>query len=253
MRIQLPNGLLDGVDLFNFAFIDELRGKQQNYLADRSLVINNIGHVQKILQDMLLSLENESGLKWQGKIEEAVQKLSSGDIETILVKVRENTFGPRYFHEAKCSHCGHHHKHMHLDLSKLDLDVMPHQDLINPVKVLLPKSGLEIVARPQFLKDLLTLVHIANGEQGKLVTEGIKLSIKTINGSADVKSEDLENLPSSDLYFLAEELGKHKLEGTIDTIIEIKCAGCSEEFKVKLNCLNPDFFSHTGDIMSMNI
>lgn len=253
MRIQLPNGLLDGADLFNWATIDELRGKQQNYLADRSLITNNIGHIPKILQDMILSLETAEGIKWQGKMEEAVYKLPSGDIETVLVKIREKTFGPRYFHEALCSHCGHHHKNMCLDLSTLAIDPMPVQELINPHKILLPKSGLEVTVRPQFLKDLFALVSIANGEQGKLVTEGMRLSIKAVNGDPNVKPEVLEGLPSSDLYFLAEEIGKIKLEGTIDTKIDIECSACHKEFSVKLNCFKPDFFSHTGDIMSMNI
>ena len=35
MRVRLPNGFIDGQDYFKFAQIDELRGKQQNYLANR--------------------------------------------------------------------------------------------------------------------------------------------------------------------------------------------------------------------------
>ena len=93
MLIQLPNGLLDGSDLFNYAEIDELRGKQQNYLADKELVVGNIGHVPKILGDMVKSLQTKEGLAWKGKIEDGIQKLPSGDLETILIKIRENTYG----------------------------------------------------------------------------------------------------------------------------------------------------------------
>src|SRR5579863_3625014 len=104
MLIQLPNGLIDGVDFFNYAEIDELRGKQQNYLANRELIVGNIGHVPKILEDCVLSLQTKEGLKWGGKMADAIEKLPSGDLETLLIKIRENTYGNRFYFEAECPH-----------------------------------------------------------------------------------------------------------------------------------------------------
>lgn len=253
MLIQLPNGLLDGVDLFNYCEIDELRGKQQNYLANAQLVVNNVGHVPKILGDMVLSFQTKEGMKWMGKIEEGINKITSGDIETILVKLRENTYGPKFFHEAICSHCGWHHKELLLKLDELTLDLMPIEDMVKSKKVKLPKSGKEVELRPQFMADLFAAIKINVEGQDKLITEAIKLSVKSIDGNLKVTGEDIENLPVSDLKFLSEEAEKIKLEGTIDTKIDIECANCKKEFSVRLNPLNPNFFSPTGASLSLNI
>jgi len=252
MLIQLPNGLLDGVDLFNYCEIDELRGKQQNYLANAQLVVNNIGHVPKILGDMVLSFQTKEGLKWMGKMEEGLNKIPSGDIETILIKIRENTFGPRFYHEAICFHCGHHHKQLRLDLDKLTLDAVSVKDMMEPKKVKLPKCGKEVELRPQYMKDLFTAIKIQVDGQDKLVTESIKLSVKTIDNKL-AAGDDIESIPISDLHFLNTEAENIKLEGTIDTTIEITCANCEKDFKVRLNPLRPDFFSPTGGSLSMNI
>jgi hypothetical protein len=106
MKIKLPNGFLDGPDYFNVIAIDELRGKQQNYLADQDLVVGNIGHIPKILNDMILSIETEEGLEWKGDKKEAIAKFPTGDIEMLLVKIREKTYGPKYFFNVTCPECG---------------------------------------------------------------------------------------------------------------------------------------------------
>jgi hypothetical protein len=252
MLIQLPNGLLDGVDLFNYCEIDELRGRQQNYLANSQLVINNIGHVPKILGDMVLSFQTKEGLTWKGKIADGVNKIPSGDIEAILIKVRENTYGPKFFHEAICSHCGHHHKDLKLDLSTLTIDSMSVEEMMKPKKLVLPKSQLEIELKPIQMKDLFTAIKLNTDGQDKLVTESIKLSIKSINNSDTFTSKDVENIPVSDLQFLSKESEQFKLEGTIDTNIEITCINCEKDFSVRLNPLKPDFFSPTGGSLSLN-
>jgi hypothetical protein len=252
MLIQLPNGLLDGVDLFTHCEIDELRGKQQNYLANSQLVINNIGHVPKILGDMVLSFQTKEGLKWMGKIEDGINKIPSGDIETILIKIRENTYGPRFYHEAICAHCGHHHKQLRLDLDQLALDSISVQDMMVPKKVKLPKCGKEVELRPQYMKDLFTAIKLQTDGQDKLVTESIKLSVKTIDAQP-ATGDMIENIPISDLHYLNNEAENIKLEGTIDTNVEITCQNCEKDFKVRLNPLRPDFFSPTGGSLSMNI
>jgi hypothetical protein len=144
MLIKLPNGLIDGSDHFTHARIDELRGKQQNYLSNKELVVGNIGHIPKILEDLVLGLETEQGLKWGGDIREGIYKLSSGDLETVLLKIRENTYGPRFYHEAMCSHCGHHHKQLRLNLDELEIKPISMEERMASKTVNLPKSQKKI-------------------------------------------------------------------------------------------------------------
>ena len=245
MLIQLPNGLVQDTTLYNYADIDELRGKQQNYLADRDLVIGNLGHIPKILEDMVLSLQTKEGMAWEGKMSEAIHKLPMGDIETILIKVRENTYGPKFYHEGVCTHCDHVNKNLRLDLDKLALDVMPVEELMKPKIVTLPKSKLEAELKPLYLKDLFTAIKIAKEGTTEVVTSSIAASMKRLGDKQHVTPADIDNIPASDLSSIQEQLESMKLEGSIDTNIEVECGKCHKEFEMKLGVFDPLFFAPT--------
>jgi hypothetical protein len=244
MIVKLPNGLVDGPDLFDHVVIDEIRGKQQNYLANRELVIGNIGHVQKLLEDLVKSVETKEGLKWQGDIKDAIWKFSAGDLETILIKIRENTYGPRFYFEVECVHCGHHEKDHRLDLDKLKLDKMKAKDIFDEkrLQLKLPKSGKVVVLKPLFLKDILETLKIAKDKHDELITSIMALSIKSIDGVEGVKPKDIDDLPAMDLMEIQKKMDKIKIEGTIDTEVEITCANCKKDYELKLDVFNSDFF-----------
>lgn len=253
MLVMLPNGLLDGQDHFNIAEIDELRGKQQNYLVDKELVVGNIGHLPKILADMILSLQTKEGVHWKGDMSEAIYKLPSGDLETILVKVRENTYGPKFYHEAECPHCQHINKNLRLDLDKLEIKHYPLEQMLTKKVVQLPKANVEVELKPIYLKDLFEVVKITKNKHDALVTSLMAVSIKRIGDNAKIDSSSIEKIAASDLMHLQEEMSKVTLEGSIDTNIQIDCSKCEKEFEIKLNCFDPSFFDHTKGSKSTTI
>lgn len=254
MRIQLPNGLLDGSDLFNFVVIDELRGKQQNYLADRELVIGNVGHIPKILTDLILSIETQEGLKWNGQMEDAVYKLPSGDLELILLKIREKTYGERFYFEAVCNHCEHTNKNLRIDLNTLEVDVMSLEKMLDKSERVfkLPKSGQECEIKPIFLRDIFEVIKITRNKQSELITSVLALSLKRLGDSNKVTTKEVEGLAMADIMFLRDKLDKVKLEGSVDTEIETTCSNCGKDFTTKLDVFAPDFFDPTRGFMSTN-
>lgn len=253
MKFRLPNGLIDGVDIFNYVHIDELRGKQQNYLANQKLIIGNIGHVPKILEDLVLSFETETGLTWKGKIAVGLQKIPSQDLETILIKIREKTYGPRFYFETQCPHCGHVNKNLKIDLSKLEIQYMSTEDMMNPKIIELPRAkkageDYEVELRPAYMEDLFKIVKLTSGEeQDELVTNIVSIAIKRIGKKDNITEKDVENIRSADLYYLQEELEKFTLAGSIDTDVTTTCKNkkCKKEFEDRLNALDPNFFDPT--------
>ena len=244
MKVTLPNGLLDGQDHFNVVIIDELRGKQQNYLADRTLIENNIGHVPKILEDMILSLETKEGVQWQGNKKEAVYKLPASDIESLLVKIRENTFGPRYYFDAVCSHCGETNKGLRVDLDKLKVEKFTVKKMTDVAKrtIKLPKSGKTVVVKPMFMQDMFDSLKIAKDHQDELMTNIVALSVQSVDGVTEGVQDVVKALPLMDIYHIEESMEKMKLEGHIDTDVQIECSHCKKEFESSLNVYAPDFF-----------
>lgn len=254
MLITLPNGLVesDGHELFNIVKIDELRGKQQNYLADEELILNNLGHIPKIIEDMVLELRNEQGRTWNGKKKDLVWKLSIADIETILIKVRENTFGSKYLFKTECTYCQKETKELKIELDKLEIERLELKDLINPKIVKLPKSAKEVEFKNLTLEDLQTSLKVTEKNKDKLFTSLTSLLIKRIDDNTNVTSETLESLPLVDINALGELSENLKLTGNIDTDIEITCTNkkCKKDFKHKLNPFDPRFFVHTKGSMS---
>lgn len=252
MLIQLPNGLLDGGDLFNYVEIDELRGKQQNYLADRDLVIGNVGHLPKILCDLVKAIQTKEGLKWAGPMEEAIYKLPSGDLETILIKIRQKTYGERFYFEAQCPHCQHINKNLRIDLDKLEMDVMPLEQMLDKSSrvFMLPNAKVEVEIKPIFLRDIFDVIKITKNKQTELITSVLALSLKRIGQNNKVTPKDVEDLSMKDIMVLKEKLEKVKLEGTLDTDIDSDCTACSKEFSTKLDVFSPDFFDPTRGSMN---
>lgn len=260
MKVQLPNGLIDGQDYFNYVVIDELRGKQQNYLADKDLVIGNIGHIPKLVSDLVKSLQTKEGLEWKGDMKELCWKLTATDIEIILLKVRENTYGPMFYHMGTCKHCEHVHKNMKLSLDTLEVDCISLEELLDVKKrtIVLPKSQMEVELKPLYLRDLFDVLKTTQNKTNQLVTSLSALSMKRLGDKSPVTSTDLDELPARDIAFLgdvvqsftASDKPKIKLEGSIDTQIEFTCENCNKDSEVKLNVFDPDFFdpSKAGQI-----
>lgn len=254
MKVTLPNGLLDGQDLFNVAIIGELTGKQQDYLVDRKLVEGNIGHIPKILEDMVISLETKEGLQWRGQIKDAIQKIPSSDLVTLMVKIRENTFGPKYYFESRCPHCDHKNRNLRLDLDKLKITKYPIKKMQDDAHrtVKLPKSEKTVVFKALYMKDLFTAVKIATKEEERLLSSSIALAIESIDGDKKVDAESVRSLPLMDIKFLQEKLEEVKLEGEIDIDIDNNCEECKKDFSQQLNVYDPDFFSLTRGFKSTN-
>lgn len=249
MLVKLPNGLIDGADHFDYVEIGELLGKHQNYLADKELVVGNIGHVDKLVKELVLSLQTKEGLKWQGDKTKIPFILTASDIEMILIKIRENTYGPEFYFNAKCDHCEHINKDIKIKLSKLDVVKMTTKQLMDVKSriIKLPKSGLEAELKPLFLKDLFEVIKVTKGDGKKLVTSLSKLSLKRLGDKSPVNESDIGELPARDLMFLQESIKKVKLEGSIDTDITHECTNCSRDFDTKLNAFDPDFFVPSKD------
>lgn len=252
MLIQLPNGLIDGVDFYNYAEIDELRGKQQNYLANADLVVGNIGHIPRILEDCVLALQTKEGMKWKGQMKDAIEKLPSGDIETLLIKIRENTYGTRFYFEAECPHCQAMNKNLRVDLDSLELDSMPIEEMMDKSRLTftLPKEGKEVEVKAIYMKDLFHSIKTIKNKDEDLVTSVLALSIRRLGDNDKVTSKDVQKLSMKDILFLKDGLEKVKLEGSIDTNIETTCTKCGKDFDTKLDVFSSDFFSHTRGFTS---
>ena len=107
---KLPNGFVHKDKLYNILELEELTGKQQNYLINTKYK-SHIQHIQPILNDLVVDIKSEDGesLLSEIKKEDIILKtLPIEDIQFILVKLREISYGSQYYFDkaqCKCPHC----------------------------------------------------------------------------------------------------------------------------------------------------
>ena len=122
MKFTLPNGLTGSGILFNQVYLEELTGKQQNYLINTKYK-SPIDHIEPLLTDLIKRVESEDGQELDVPIKELINKhLSIEDTSFILAKLREITFGGTYILEKQeCPHCQE-TQDLSIDLSSLEND-----------------------------------------------------------------------------------------------------------------------------------
>jgi len=246
MLVQLPNGLIDGADHFNFVEIGELLGRHQNYLADKELVVGNIGHVEKLVAELIESIQTQSGLKWKGDKKQLPWLLTTTDIETILIKIRENTYGDRFYFNAYCDHCDHLNKDIKISLESLKVTPISIEEMVKPKITMLPKKQVEAELKDIYLKDQLKIIELSKGKGDKLITSVVAVTLKRIGDNTNITEELIGDIPVKDILHI-QKFMEDMPEGSIDTEIEHGCSGCKKDFTVKLNAFDPGFFDPSKD------
>jgi hypothetical protein len=241
MDCVLPDGFISDLGIiFDRVRLGELTGKQQNYLMDVDTLKSGITHIDKLLEDLVLEISSEDGTKYMGSKKDAINRLSTYDLEAILVKIREKTFGPVYLFKANCDNCGAEND-IKVDLSTLEIKRSPKEEKGKGLDIILPKSQVKAQLKLMGLKDLHRSFVMFSESKSELVTTTAAMVLKSLNGKADPQPKDLDNLPVLDLKFINDEY--QRLGGRIDTTITHQCKVCKKDFDTLLNVISPNFYS----------
>ena len=238
MLIELPCGLLLDGEVYDWVNVNELRGKQQNYLIDMDLVVESMGHVPKLIEDLATNYQTKAGKPANISSKDAVWKLSSADVEYILLKIREATYGPVFGMPVTCPACGK-NQLKRVDLDKLEVKQLADKN-IRTLGVDLPKSKIKAEVKLLYMQDLFNLYDALKSKNKSLYTESLKLSVHKLGEKPEVTSEDIENLPVTDLQLMEDAF--LKLRASIDNIVTHDCDKCKHEFETPLPVVDPNFF-----------
>lgn len=250
MEVQLPDGFkTDSGIVYDKAKIGEITGRQQNYLMDLKGLKSGLNHIDKLLTDLVEGFYTQDGSKYQGSLSSALNKISISDIEALLVRIRENTYGNIYYLNSICSHCEAENKQK-LDLSTLAITRSADADKEKIVEITLPKSGKKAQLKLMGLDSLHKSWKIFEKNQAELMTATGSLALKSLDGKVDPTSEDLKSLPVLDIKYINDEYGK--IGGKMDTTITHQCKECGKDFDTRLNVVDPNFFNLTSAFSQEN-
>jgi hypothetical protein len=250
MEVQLPDGFkTDSGIVYDKAKIGEITGRQQNYLMDLKGLKSGLSHIDKLLTDLVQGFFTQDGSQYQGSLVSALHKISISDIETLLVKIRENTYGNVYYMNSRCTHCDAENKQK-LDLSSLAITPSEVADKEKKVEITLPRSGKKAELKLMGLDSLHKSWKIFEKNQSELMTATASLALKSLDGKVDPTSEDLKSLPVMDIKYINDEYSK--IGGKMDTTITHECKECGKDFDTRLNVVDPNFFSLTSAFSQEN-
>jgi hypothetical protein len=240
MLVELPCGILYNDTVYDRVIVKELTGKQQNYLIDMDLVSGNIGHIPKLLEDLTYQFQTAEGLPLNMPLKDAIWLLPSEDIELILLKIREETFGNIMALPTICPHCEK--KQMKkIELDKLDI-VRLKDKKIRTQTIDLPKCQKQAEIKLIYLRDMFDLYKNFSDKEKHhtLFTSTLVVSLKKLGDKSPVTELDLQDIAVSDLKLIEDTFVN--LRASLDTQLTHTCEGCNQEYPGVLPVTDPSFF-----------
>lgn len=235
----LPNGIQHEGKLYKKLQLEEITGKQQNYLINTKYK-SQIDHVERMLGDLIIDLRNdeeESLFKLLPKSEAILQHIHIEDIQFILIKLREISFGGQYFFEAvKCTHCGEKQAgDVKIDLGTLEIinaTKEPQLEVESP-------TGKIVRYKPFTLAGLIKAAQNPEHTANAMFTSTLSAVVESIDG---VKADEklMEGLKAKDLSFIGQNNPQYN---KIDTEIIHNCSSCNKDFKIDMDLYSPSFFA----------
>jgi hypothetical protein len=238
MLIELPCGIFHNDHVYDKVIVKEITGKQQNYLIDVELVSNNFGHVPKLLEDLTSDYQTSEGSPLDLPKKDIIAKLTTEDIEFLLLKIREVTYGENLGLPVVCPWCD---KAQTKKIELPSLEIKKLADKRQRTKIVeLPKSKLTAEVRLLYLNDLFELYSILSKKASTLYTATLAVSLVRLGDKTMILPEDLASLPITDLSLIEKAFSD--LRGSVDTNIIHECDGCKKEFNTPLPIMDPSFF-----------
>lgn len=236
----LPNGIISGGKHYNLVKLDEIRGKHQNMLVNPNPK-TPIDYIEPILIDLILDLVNEDS---ESILDQQITKkqlvlnlLPIQDIQFIMIKVREISYGKDYLMHLNCTHCNAKNS-AKLDLSTLT--VSARVDKITEAEMILPKDGLKFRYKSMSLATLLKMaIQDEKSEFTKtMLTSLTSYMLEYLGENRKVTPTDLDDLKGSDLNYIRDNIPTLP---EIDMKVEHNCVNCKEDFEQELPVLAADF------------
>ena len=233
---KLPNGVIHEGVTYDTVYMEEMTGKQQNYLINTKYK-TQLDHIERILDDLVLSLNGSEGKNLFDILNKKTvlfKILPAEDITFILVKLREITFGESFFFDKEeCPHCKH-KGHYEIKLNKLEV-IKGHN---NVTELELPRSKKIAKFKPATYSDILNYAGDTEALINNATTATLSMVISELNGVKPTM-EDIEGLKVMDIDYIINNGPKYN---HLDVKITHKCTKCDKEFDTELNPLGVDFF-----------
>ncbi len=203
-----------------------LRVKEEQILTDRQLAKSG-GQVDALLAACWVETTDPGPYAFEGKPDWG--KVLIADRFVALVQIRIATYGPTYAFDVPCGRCGERIEW------ELELDQLPVQELSvesraafvagNRFRARLPEAARDLWFRLLVGNDERKLPQLRQANRDKVLSASLAHRVVEIEGVAEKdRRAFLEDLALGDVKALLAEV--ERVDGGIETTIDIQCAAC---------------------------
>lgn len=227
---ELPCGFMDGDGVLHTeVHVREIRGHEEDMLGS-----NSVPNHKKIGLLITGCLQRVGTIEDRAKLNAVSDHLTVGDRVFLMFAIRRASLGDEYPFRGVCPQCKYRGIFM-LDLKDLEVKKME-----EPGKRVFDRklpSGKAVRFRPLLGKDEERLSKASSSNEA--LSLAILMRLEMLEGEPPTLA-DVKNLGMRDRNFLRGEFDK--IEGGVDTTLDMGCPQCSHEFEEELDISQAGFF-----------
>ncbi len=236
-EFDLPRGYIDeNNNIYRRVLLRELTGEEEDILASNTM--NLFTKLNKVLANCILGFIKSDGnlmeINDKNKLFKIVREMCVTDRLFLFLSLRILSVGNIYSFNIVCPTCGE-NKSYAVDLSTLE--IKKPKELCQTYELELP-SGIKV--RMKVMTGVEEeMIALDKKSVNDSLTYAIFVRMLELNGHP-VNIDIVKKLPLKDRNYIRTMIAEY--EGSIDTVLEIRCTHCLNEFNSLLDLGKPSFF-----------
>ncbi len=219
-KVTLPSGIE--------ATIREMTATEEGFLASQKMLKSGEAF-EKILRNCVIEKDVD------------LDNLLVGDRYYLMLAIRRLTYGDDYDFKVRCASCGQTFN-MSVNLAELPIKKLE-GDPDATHTITLPRTGKKVTFRLLRGRDEKKIATTLRKTPQEIIRLSLLLHTMAVDGSENFSEKFFETLPGADSQYYRKEIDA--VTCGVDTVVEVECPECDNEFEVQLPISENFFFPNS--------
>jgi ribosomal protein S27E len=158
-----------------------------------------------------------------------------------MLSIRRLTYGDEYDFKVRCASCGQTFN-MSVNLAELPIKKLE-GDPDATHTITLPRTGRKVTFRLLRGRDEKKIATTLRKNPQEIIRLSLFLHTMAVDGSENFSEKFFETLPGADSQYYRKEIDA--VTCGVDTVVEVECPECDNEFEVQLPISENFFFPNS--------
>jgi hypothetical protein len=219
-KVTLPSGLE--------CTIREMTATEEGFLASQKMLKSGEAF-EKILRNCVVEKDID------------LDNLLVGDRYFLMLAIRKLTYGDEYDFKVRCASCG---QTFNMSVNLADLPIKKLDgDPDATHTITLPRTGKKVTFRLLRGRDEKKIATTLRKSPQEIIRLSLYLHTVAVDGAENFSEKFFETLPGADSQYYRKEIDA--VTCGVDTVVEVECPECDNEFEVQLPISENFFFPNS--------